>query len=224
MFSVAQDKRFDNVNDKLENLLGLKVSSVKPAPVSGLVEVITDRGLFYVSDDAKYLVQGRMFNIDERMTNETEASLSTLRLDGIKQFEGSMIEFKAENEKHQITVFTDITCGYCKKLHKEIEDYNDAGITVRYLAFPRAGLNSQPYQDMVSVWCAEDQQGALTQAKNGKPVKSSTCDEQQVAQQFKFGQQIGVSGTPAIVLEDGSLVPGYQPAGQMLRTLEGIGG
>lgn len=220
----AQDAQFSSVKNKLENLLGLEITSIKAAPVNGLVEVITNRGLFYVSQDGQYFIQGRVFDLDNKMTNETEASLSTLRLDGIKQFEGSMIEFKAKNEKHQITVFTDITCGYCRKLHNEIDAYNDAGITVRYLAFPRAGLNSQPYEDMISVWCSDDQKAALTEAKNGNAVRANKCDEQQVAKQYQFGQQVGVTGTPAVVLSDGSLVPGYQPVGQMLRTLQGIGG
>lgn len=218
--ALAQETQYKVANDKLENLLGLEVADIKPSPINGLLEVLTDRGLFYVSEDGKFFVQGRVFNIDERMQNETELALSSVRLEGIKRFEDSMIEFKAKDEKFKVTVFTDITCGYCRKLHNEIESYNKAGITVQYLAFPRAGLNSQPYQDMVSVWCSEDQQSALTEAKNGSSVRSKECNGEKVAQQYKFGQQVGVSGTPAIVFENGTMVPGYQPAGQLLKALE----
>jgi thiol:disulfide interchange protein DsbC len=221
-WAVAQENTFKAATDKLEGLLGLEVNEIKPSPVDGLLQVLTNRGLFYVSKDGKYFVQGRVFNIDDRMLNETEEALSSVRLDGVKRFEGSMIEFKAQDEKYAVTVFTDITCGYCRKLHNEIEEYNKAGITVRYLAFPRAGLNSQPYEDMISVWCSSNQKAALTEAKNGSSVRDAKCDEQQVAQQYMFGQQVGVNGTPAIILQDGSLVPGYQPAGQLLKALEQI--
>ncbi|TDF38293.1 bifunctional protein-disulfide isomerase/oxidoreductase DsbC [Alteromonadaceae bacterium M269] len=222
-FSSAQEADLTGARNKLETQLGLQVSEIKPSPVAGLFEAFTDRGLFYVSNDGKFLVQGRVYNIDERMRNETEESLSSIRLDGIGEFDNSMIEFKAEDEKFAVTVFTDITCGYCRKLHNEMQAYNDLGITVRYLAFPRGGLQSQSYNDMVSVWCDKDPQDALTKAKNGDSFrKGSTCDREQVAKQYEFGRQIGVTGTPAIVLQNGSMVPGYQPPGQLMQTIQSI--
>ncbi|WP_414829830.1 bifunctional protein-disulfide isomerase/oxidoreductase DsbC [Alteromonas sp. H39] len=208
----------DDVTAKIESKLGFDVIAVADAPVEGLYQVTTNKGLFYISKDGKYLVQARIYNMDAGMRNETEVALSSLRLDGISAFDDSAIEFTAENEKHTITVFTDITCGYCRKLHREIETFNDLGITVRYLAFPRSGLNSQGFKDMVSVWCAEDQQQAMTDAKAGENVKAQTC-KNKVAQQYEFGQQIGVNGTPNIILPDGSLIPGYQPAEAIAQVL-----
>jgi thiol:disulfide interchange protein DsbC len=220
---VAQDTETSAAREKLESQLGLQVTEIKPSPVAGLFEAFTDRGLFYVSNDGKFLVQGRVYNIDQRMRNETEESLSSIRLDGITDFDNSMIEYKAEDEKYAVTVFTDITCGYCRKLHKEIEAYNDLGITVRYLAFPRGGLQSQSYTDMVSVWCDKNPQDALTKAKAGDSFrKDSTCEREQVAKQYEFGRQIGVTGTPAIVLQNGTMVPGYQPPEQLMKTLQSI--
>lgn len=211
-----------DVKTKVENTLGWKVSAVADAPVQGLVQLNTEKGLFYASEDGKYLMQARVYNMDEDMRNETEVALSKMRLDGLEQFSSSAIEFKAEHEKHVITVFTDITCGYCRKLHNEIDTFNDLGITVRYLAFPRAGLNSQVYRNMVSVWCAKDPKEAMTFAKDGDDIEPATC-KNNVAAQYEFGQQIGVNGTPNIILEDGTLIPGYQPAKVLAQALDQAG-
>ncbi|WP_338516402.1 bifunctional protein-disulfide isomerase/oxidoreductase DsbC [Alteromonas gracilis] len=207
------------IREKLTTMLGLEVDSFADSPVKGLVQVSTNRGLFYVSENGEYLLQARVFNIDENMRNETEVALSSLRLDGVKEMASSAITFKAKEEKHVITVFTDITCGYCRKLHNEIGELNDSGITVRYLAFPRSGLNSENYEDMVSVWCAANPQQALTDAKAGDNVASASC-KNKVAEQYMLGQKLGVNGTPNIILPDGSLVPGYQPAELLVQALE----
>lgn len=207
------------VTDKIETILQMGVKKVTDSPLPGMYQVVTERGLFYVSHDAKYFVQGRVFNLDEGMRNETEEALSGLRLDGMKAFQNDMIEFKAENEKYAVAVFTDITCGYCRKLHNEMAEYNKRGITVRYLAFPRGGPNSQSFSDMESVWCAKDKQEAMNLAKAGDSIAKTECANK-VRDQYLFGQQIGVTGTPAMILADGSIVPGYQPAGQLEQALQ----
>ena len=130
-----------------------------------------------------------------------------------------MIVYKAAQEKHVITVFTDITCGYCHKLHEEMKDYNALGITVRYLAFPRAGVQSQPEQDMKAIWCAKDRNKAFDDAMNGKGVKPASCDID-IANHYALGVQFGVSGTPAIVLSNGYVVPGYQGPKEMKAFLD----
>ena len=219
--ATAMADNYDTTKSKIENTLGLNVTAIGDSPVPGLLQLVTSRGFFYASPDGKYLLQARVYNLDEDMKNETEVALGGMRLDGIKEFTDSVIEFKAEKEKYVVNVFTDITCGYCRKLHHEMDQYNELGITVRYLAFPRGGLRSKSYTDMVSVWCAEDQQNAMTEAKNGDKVESSSCANQ-VAQQYNFGQQIGVGGTPNIILPDGSLIGGYQPAQQLLQSLKNI--
>lgn len=218
---AAEEKAVD-IKSKLQNRVGIKVNAIADSPIDGLVQVNTDKGLFYVSKDGEYLLQARIFNISEGMRNETEVALSEIRKAGIADFTDSAIEFKAKDEKHVITVFTDITCGYCRKLHKEVGELNDAGITVRYLAFPRSGLSSKTYQDMVSVWCADDPKAALTNAKSGSSVPAAQC-KNDVAKQFEFGQQIGVNGTPNIILEDGTLIPGYQPASVLEQALNQAG-
>ena len=121
-------------------------------------------------------------------------------------------------KKTAITVFTDIDCGYCRKLHQEVPELNRLGIEVRYLAYPRAGLESESYDKIVSAWCADDQRLALTRAKTGKKIESRDC-KNPVAQHFALGGAVGVTGTPSIIFEDGRLLPGYLPAERLAQQL-----
>ncbi|MER2493437.1 bifunctional protein-disulfide isomerase/oxidoreductase DsbC [Catenovulum sediminis] len=208
------------IKNSVENRLGLKVEDIIDIPVQGMSGVLTDKGLFYVSDNGEYLFHGSLFNVKQNMRNESEVILSGVRQQQLNQFSGDMITYKAKNEKHVINVFTDITCGYCRKLHQQIDEYNALGITVKYLAFPRGGVASQSYNDMVSVWCANDPKQAMTDAKLQGKVVAKSC-ENNVEAQYNFGAQSGVTGTPAIILKDGTLVPGYRPPADMLKVLEG---
>jgi len=215
----TQSDSLDLVKAKIQNTLGMQISAIADSPVDGLLQLETDKGLFYSSDDGKFLLQARVYNLDEGMRNETEVTLSKMRLAGIEEFKDSTIEYKAKNEKYVVTVFTDINCGYCRKLHNEMDQFNARGITVRYLAYPREGLASVTAKNMMSVWCAADKPKALTNAKNGGTVKNLSCDSK-VAQQFAFGQKVGVNGTPNIILPDGSLIPGYQPPAALEQALK----
>lgn len=222
MTSSAVSAEDSNKNEAIKQKMysiGLEVNEINDSEIPGLKEVISDRGIFYVSADGQYLVAGRMFDMNNGMTNLTDQSLAKLRLEGISKFKDSMIVFPAENEKHRITVFTDTTCGYCKKLHGEMADYNKLGITVQYLGFPRGGLQSTSYDNLQNVWCADDQQGAMTAFKSGSSVSSKACATK-VAQHYELGQAAGVTGTPAIILDDGSLIGGYKPPRVLLRDLE----
>ncbi|MBL4671654.1 MAG: DsbC family protein [Arenicella sp.] len=129
-----------------------------------------------------------------------------------------MIVFGPEDAKRHITVFTDIDCGYCRRLHNEVGELTDAGIQVRYLAFPRAGVGSESHKKYVSVWCNDDQQSALTTAKNGGSVPTATC-ENPITETYNLGQQVGVRGTPTIIFDDGTLTPGYLPSAELIRRL-----
>ncbi|PKG39221.1 bifunctional protein-disulfide isomerase/oxidoreductase DsbC [Psychromonas sp. Urea-02u-13] len=216
--ATADKATVENITKKL-NTLEISVNSINPAVVDGLYEVLTNRGVYYVSKNAQFLVHGNVYDLDNKMENVTEKSLTVLRQNKLKAFEKDMIVYKAENEKHVITVFTDTSCGYCQKLHAEMADYNNLGITVRYLAFPRGGLNSNTYNTMVSIWCAEDPKLAMDQAKSRKQIDSTSC-KNTVKAQYELGQFFGVTGTPALVLEDGSLQPGYLPADRLIKLLE----
>ncbi|GHE87000.1 bifunctional protein-disulfide isomerase/oxidoreductase DsbC [Thalassotalea profundi] len=210
---------------KLTDVLG-DITSIKPSPMVGLVEVIADHRVFYSSLDGNFLVDGKLYDINAR-NDITEETLKKVRLEGVKSFAGDMIVYKAKNEKHVINVFTDITCGYCRKMHEQMDDYNDKGITVRYLAYPRYGVRdqmgqySQGFKDLQSIWCHEDPQSALTKAKQGSPVAQRICDKP-VEAEFDFGRKIGVNGTPAIILENGLMVPGYKDPNSLINILDQI--
>src|SRR5262245_59597388 len=194
-FSAAADDAVEAVRLGLAKLLpGSEPDSIKPSAIPDLYEVVLGPHVVYVSADGRYLIQGDMLDIDNR-ENLTEHKRAASRLAAIEKMgESTMIVFAPEQVKHTVTVFTDVDCPYCVKLHSEVPDLNRLGIKVRYLAFPRAGLRSESYQKMVSVWCASDARQAITDAKFGKPVKSATCDNP-VAAHYSLGQLIGVSGT-----------------------------
>jgi len=217
--AVTADKVVVESITKKLTTLELSVTSINPSAVDGLYEVLTDRGVYYVSKNAQFLVHGNIYNLDQQMENVTEKSLTALRQDRLKAFEKDMIIYKAQDEKHVITVFTDTSCGYCQKLHAEMADYNNLGITVRYLAFPRGGVNSNAYNTMVSIWCADDPKSAMDNAKSRKQIEPKSC-ENSVNAQHELGQLFGVTGTPALVLENGALQPGYLPAARLLQLLD----
>lgn len=195
-------------------------SWVKPAPLQGLWEVAFGPHIFYISADGQYLLRGDIMKLDSR-ENLTRPARNKARLDAVESLEeASMIVFSPpQAARHTVTVFTDVECGYCAKLHAEMQSYLDKGIAVRYVAFPRAGVGSQTYDTMVSVWCADDPHKAMTQAKAGQPVAPKSCPNP-VAAHYEMGQLVGVRGTPTIVLDNGDMVPGYLPAQRLLEALE----
>ena len=200
-------------------LPGMDITEITPSPLAGISEVIIGSKLFYVSNDGKYLMQGSLIELATR-TDLSEQRMQGIRLAVIKDIKKSdMIIFPAKDERHVITVFTDIDCGYCRKLHSEIKSYNDLGITVQYLMFPRSGPDTPSYDKAVSVWCSKDRQDALTRAKAGETLAKASCDNP-IRAQYVIGQQVGVRGTPAILLEDGELLPGYLPAIKLANELE----
>jgi thiol:disulfide interchange protein DsbC len=160
-----------------------------------------------------------MFDLKTR-TNLTEKTLTTERKKVMDAYDVTKnITFKAEKEKHVIAVFTDIDCPYCAKLHNEVPALNKAGITVRYFMYPRAGIGSASFKKAESVWCNKDRNAALTKAKNREEVADTKC-ENPIEDQFVLGQKIGVTGTPAIVLSSGELIPGYRPAKALISMIE----
>ncbi len=193
---------------------------ITPSPIPGLFEVTIGPQLFYVSEDGRYMVQGHLFDVTSRK-DLTEARQGELRKAAIDKIgDENMLIFAAEKPKHTITVFTDIDCGYCRKLHSEIKETNALGITVRYLFFPRSGVNTDSYYKAETVWCSDDRQAALTEAKNGKDLPRKTC-KNPIDQHMALVEAFGLQGTPAIVLEDGRMIPGYMPAKQIEAVLEG---
>lgn len=211
-----------SLTKSLANKLDIDASAINRSGIPGLFEVISDQGIFYVNVDATYLLQGSLYHVGEgSVVDLTEKSMSEIRVNAIAKFADDMIVYPAKNEKYSITVFTDINCGYCRKLHREMSDYNDLGITVKYLAFPRSGISSKTYKDMVSIWCADDKAAAMSRAKEGRSIASKSC-ENTVKEQYELGRKLGVTGTPALVLADGSMQPGYLPADRLVSILKNV--
>jgi len=196
--------------------LGVQSTEIQPSPISGMKTVLTNSGVLYVTEDGKHMIQGPLYDVSGAQPINTTNSMLMTHLNALEK---EMIVYKAANEKHVITVFTDITCGYCHKLHEQMADYNALGITVRYLAFPRQGMQSEAAYNMKAIWCAKDRNKAFDDAMAGKGVKAASCDID-IADQYALGVQFGVSGTPAIVLSNGYVVPGYQGPQEMKTFLD----
>lgn len=218
---MAASSDLEKARKAISAQLGVPAKNVQVSPVSNLYLVSIPPRLFYVSGDGKYVVNGDMIDVAVN-TNITQPLRGKVRMQAIEEMgEDSMIIFSPEKDKvkHTITVFTDIDCGYCRKLHHEMNEYNAKGIRVRYLAYPRAGIGSGSYDKAVSVWCAKDRKKAMTEAKNDQPVVNAKCDNS-VAEHFKMGKMMGVRGTPALLLESGQLVPGYVPPKRLAAMLD----
>ena len=207
------------LGEKLQPLFGGLPDAINETPVDGIYEAVFGMELIYVSKDGRYFFSGDMIDGSTR-TNLSETSRTTARKSEMAAVDAAQtVSFKAKGEeKHVISVFTDVTCPFCSKLHNEVKALNEQGVTVQYLAYPRAGIGSGSYKQMVSIWCAEDQQDAMTRSKNGERVDNKDC-ENPVANHFALGQKVGVNGTPALVTEDGTLIPGYRPADQLVQML-----
>jgi thiol:disulfide interchange protein DsbC len=199
---------------------GAKVENVVPSPIPGMFEIRLGSDVGYVSADGRYLITGDLFDVDSR-TNLTEAGRSDTRRKLLAKLdEKDMIVFEPQTTKHTITVFTDVDCGYCRKLHSEIEQINKLGVRVRYMAYPRSGPGTPDWAKMESVWCSKDRKGAITQAKLGNDVKTPSCGATPVAKQYELGEQMGVSGTPAIFTTSGDYIGGYLPPQQLVQQLD----
>ncbi len=221
LLSVGQVQAADiDIEQKLQELMpAMDVKDVKQLGSTGMYEAVVNGDIIYFSEDLRYAFQGDVVDIATR-ENVTETKRVNLRKEALNTLKpADLITYPSDDAKYTITVFTDIDCGYCRKLHHEIEAYNKQGITVRYMAFPRAGIGSESYDKAVNVWCANDPQKAMTDAKNGINVVSETCDNP-VSAQYNLGGQMGVNGTPAIFLENGQIIPGYVPPVKLKEILD----
>lgn len=196
----------------------LKIDSIKMSEVKGIYEVIVGANILYVSEDGNHLLQGHLIDIAGRK-DLTELKLADIRKQAIDSLgEDNMIIFKPETSKYKVSVFTDIDCGYCRKLHSELDKYMAEGITIQYLFYPRAGKGSESYKKAISVWCADDRNAALTSAKQGGSLEAKDC-ENPVDEHMQLGVEFEARGTPMIVTAKGNIFPGYVPANKLAQAL-----
>jgi len=199
------------------------VDRVGPAPIKGFREAVVQGQVVYVSDDGRYLFlpgpQGALYDVTAKK-NLSEGALAGMRKELLKTIPVSeRIVFAPPNPKHTVAIFTDIECGYCRKFHNDIAEYNKQGIAVQYLAFPRMGIGSDDFKQMVSVWCSTDRKKALTEAKAGRALPKKDC-KNTVTMQYDVGQRAGLTGTPMILAEDGTQIGGYVPPQQLREALD----
>ncbi|OGT90407.1 MAG: disulfide bond formation protein DsbC [Gammaproteobacteria bacterium RIFOXYA12_FULL_61_12] len=206
--------------ERLQQMMpGVKPDSVSPSAIPGLSEVVIGPRVVYMTNDGRYLLQASIIDLDNEK-NITEPRRQKAVSDAVdKVGEENMVVFGDKKAAHTVTVFTDIDCGYCRKLHKEMESYNKEGIRIRYLFYPRSGMHSPSYVKAVSVWCAPDRNKAMTTAKADGKVEPKDCTNP-VADHMRLGEMIGVQGTPAMVLPGGEVLPGYVPADKLAQYLK----
>lgn len=198
---------------------GIEAENISESPLPGIYEISVGGSVAYVSRNGRYLLRGELIDL------ETETNLTAQRQDAARAAvidtleEATMVVFGPENPTHTITVFTDIDCGYCRRMHREIEQINALGISVRYLFYPRSGPATESWRKADNVWCADDQLDAMTAAKNGEPVPARNCGTTPVEAHYALGGRIGLQGTPAIYTETGEQIGGYLPPEALLARL-----
>lgn len=201
---------------------GAKPEDLAPSPIPGMYEMRQGADIAYVSADGRYAISGDLYDIQSKV-NLTDNTRRAARLKLMASVpESQMVVFSPPNPKYTVTVFTDIDCPYCRKLHSQIADYNKLGIKVRYLFYPRSGPDTESWAKAEQVWCASDRNDAFTRLKRGEKINSPrSCKGSPIAQQFALGQKLSIGGTPAIILEDGDLLAGYLPPAMLAQRLKG---
>ena len=226
----SNSKEVNELNDlelklKLEKILPptIEVLSIQESDVRGYYTV-NFKGLepLFISKDGKYLISGDILEItDTGLINKSEIRRNNLRKESLAQIdETEFISFKPSETKHEVFVFTDVDCGYCRKFHSQIKEYLDLGIQVNYLAFPRTGTDSESFNKIVSAWCSSNPNKSITELKLGYKIEENICDNNPVQEHFNLGNSLGVSGTPSIITSEGRMIPGYVPPEELVGLLE----
>ena len=218
---AADNAELEAVRAKINGMFQeIAPENVKKSPVDGWYTVQKGSVVAYVSADGRYLLQGDLIDLDNQV-NLSERSRTDARRELMSSVgDDEVILFSPENIKHSVTVFTDVDCTYCRKLHSEIDEYLAQGIQVRYMLYPRGGPSSRSWNTSEDVWCANDRNGALTAAKMDRDFSTQKCDASAISKHYILGQNIGLSGTPAIVFDDGTLVSGYLPPATLASRLQ----
>ncbi|ULQ46760.1 DsbC family protein [Flagellatimonas centrodinii] len=201
-----------DIRARLEKLVGVPPDALREADAPGMLEARWGTEFAYVTADGQHVVYGDLLDLQtgEALTERSRKAMRLALLDELG--DDNMIRFVPDGAQNVITVFTDLDCGYCRKMHREIDDYNQAGIGVRYVFYPRSGPGTDSFRKAETVWCADDRKAAFTSAKAGKPVAGPSDCDNPVLQEYQLGKEIGLRGTPLIVLPDGEVVNGYVPA------------
>lgn len=200
---------------------GAKPEELHASPIAGMYELARGTDIAYVSADGKYAIAGDLYELatDQNLTENARRAERTKLLASVP--ESQMVVFSPKDPKYTVSVFTDVDCTYCRKLHSQIADYNRLGIRVRYMFFPREGPDTESWAKAEQVWCSPNRNEALTRAKLDESIPGPKhCAGSPVAREYALGQDVGVRGTPAIVLDDGEMLPGYLPPAMLAQHLK----
>jgi thiol:disulfide interchange protein DsbC len=219
--SAAEDAELEAVRAKLNSMFeSIEPENINRSAVDGWYTVQKGSVVAYVSADGRYLLQGDMIDLDNQV-NLSEQTRNSARRDVMSSLtDDRTILFSPSEVKYRVTVFTDVDCTYCRKLHSQIDEYLAAGIEIRYLLYPRNGPASSSWGTSENVWCARDRNSALTAAKQDREFESQKCDASTISEHYMLGQSVGLTGTPAIIFDDGTLVSGYLPPATLVSRLE----
>ena len=216
----AEDPSAEKARAKIAQAMpGIKKENITPSVSPDLWQIQKGADYGYVTKDGRYFIHGDMVDLATQ-EEVTENLRQVARLEVLKPFgPDQVIEFAPKDPKYWVTVFTDVDCGYCRKLHSEIDQYEAVGIGIRYLFYPRSGPNTESFAKAEAVWCSSDRKAALTLAKKGAPLMGTTNCPNPVQKQYDAGDALGINATPMMVLSDGELVRGYLPPAALLQHL-----
>ena len=218
---AADEAELEQVRSRVADMFAeIDPQDIHASPVDGWYVVQKGSIVAYISEDGRYLLQGDLIDLDTQV-NLSEQSRTTARRKLISSVDDDQfIAFTPSEVKFTVTVFTDIDCTYCRKLHSQIDDYLAQGIEVRYMLYPRNGPASRSWSTSEKVWCARDRNQALTDAKLDRSFETQKCDSSAITKHYMLGQDVGLTGTPAIIFEDGTLVSGYIPPAALSARLQ----
>jgi thiol:disulfide interchange protein DsbC len=199
---------------------GARADELRATPVPGIYELTRGTEIAYVTVDGKYAFSGDLYELSSN-NNLTEQHRRELRVKRMAAFpESEMLIFGPRSPKYTVTVFTDVDCPYCRKLHSQMAEYNRLGVRVRYLLYPRTGPNTVSWTKAEQVWCSADRNDALTRAKLGQELKAKPCANNPVARSYALGRDFALEGTPAIIMPNGEMLPGYVPPDVLVQHLK----
>lgn len=228
--AIARGDGTDQAADPRAALLkllpaGSKLEDLRPSPIPGIYEFMQGAEISYLTTDGKYFLDGNVYDMSSR-ENLTEERRTHARLAMLSSVpESQMLIFGPKNPLYTITVFTDIDCPYCRKMHSEMAELNRLGVRVRYMFYPRSGPNTDSWKKAEAVWCSDNRNDALTRAKNGGQLDmnvNKSCDVTPIARDYAMGQSLGVRGTPAIITENGDYIGGYAAPRDLLQEIKDL--
>src|SRR5215470_2034796 len=217
---AAQPQPADVRAEVASRIPGTHADQLRVSPIQGIYELTRGAEIAYVTADGQYAITGDLYDLHAN-NDLTETRRREVRAKLIAALpENDMLIFGPKDPKYTVTVFTDVDCGYCRKLHSQMAEYNRLGIRVRYLMYPRTGPNTSAWTKAEQVWCSPDRNDALTRAKLGQELQAKPCPNNPVARTYALGQDFALDGTPAIVLANGEMLPGYAPPDVLLKQIK----